>query len=63
MFSCSSLFSSFIMAKYYREVSELLKLGAESFEDELKRIVSLFLNLLIQSFLLISLSILYLFNF
>ena len=43
--SWSSPFSTFIMVKYYGEVSELLKLGAESFEDELKQIVSSLLKL------------------
>ena len=32
------------MAKYYKEISELLKLGAESFEDELKQIVSYYFS-------------------
>ena len=33
------------MAKYYKEISHLLALGAESFEEELKKIVSnLFYN-------------------
>ena len=33
------------MAKYYKEISHLLALGAESFEEELKMIVSnLFYN-------------------
>ena len=30
----------FIMAKYHKELSQLLELGAQSFEDELKKIVS-----------------------
>ena len=34
------LFSSYKMAKYYKEISHLLALSAESFEDELKKIVS-----------------------
>ena len=35
----------FKMAKYYKEISHLLALGAESFEEELKKIVSnLFYN-------------------
>ena len=35
----------FEMAKYYKEISHLLALGAESFEEELKKIVSnLFYN-------------------
>ena len=34
------LFKFFAMAKYYREISQLLALGEESFEDELRRIVS-----------------------
>ena len=37
IFSSSSFF---VMAKYYREISQLLALGEESFEDELRRIVS-----------------------
>ena len=28
------------MAKYHKEISQILELGAQSFEDELKRIVS-----------------------
>ena len=33
------------MAKYYKEISHLLALGAESFEEELKEILSnLFYN-------------------
>ena len=34
------LFKFSAMAKYYREISQLLALGEESFEDELRRIVS-----------------------
>ena len=29
-----------VMAKYYQEISRMLALGEESFEDELRRIVS-----------------------
>ena len=36
----SQLFKFSTMAKYYREISQLLALGEESFEDELRRIVS-----------------------
>ena len=28
------------MAKYHKEISQILELGAQSFEDELERIVS-----------------------
>ena len=38
-FSCVLDFD-FIMAKYHKELSQLLELGAQSFEDELKKIVS-----------------------
>ena len=38
-FSCAPDFN-FIMAKYHKELSQLLELGAQSFEDELKKIVS-----------------------
>ena len=36
----SQLFKFSTMAKYYREISQLLALGEESFEDELRWIVS-----------------------
>ena len=38
-FSCALDFD-LIMAKYHKEISQILELGAQSFEDELKRIVS-----------------------
>ena len=38
-FSCALDFDS-IMAKYHKEISQILELGAQMFEDELERIVS-----------------------
>ena len=38
---CSWDFCNFDMEKYYREISHLLALGEESFEDKLRRIVSI----------------------
>ena len=37
----SWIFCNSDMAKYYREISQLLVLGQESFEDELRQIVSI----------------------
>ena len=38
---CSCNFCVSVMAKYYKEISQLLALGEDSFEDELRRIVTL----------------------
>ena len=38
-FSCAPDFD-FVMAKYYKELSQLLELSTQSFKDELKKIVS-----------------------
>ena len=38
---CSCNFHNSVMVKYYKEISQLLALGEESFEDELRQIVSI----------------------
>ena len=42
-FSCALDLNPF-MAKYHKEISQILELGAQSFEDELERIVSNFVS-------------------